>query len=163
VRWQNGHALSPHQSPFCLSARSFPSYLFPATRFPSNAFGVGCTAWLGFYGTRSRDAELSPLFLDLNLPHHSDVSMCELGVCYRHFAMQHVMPWHELLSQLHHSPDVMTVERTAQGFRRGGTVLVRFAPALQVVHSAAVAEAVDVHLVHGGTGSFDSDGLDAFT
>ncbi len=61
------------------------------------------------------------LFFDLDLPHHSDVSMSQLCVCYRHFAVEHVMPRDELLSEPHHSADVMTVECAAQGFRRGGS------------------------------------------
>ena len=51
--------------------------------------------------------------LDLDLAHHSDISMSQLGICYRHLTMQHVTPRNELFSQPDDSVDVMAVEHAA--------------------------------------------------
>src|SRR5438094_2753615 len=88
------------------------------------------TRWHISAGRERRTYENNCLLLfDLNLPHHSALSVSQLGVCYGHFTLQHIMPRHKLLSQPHHSPDVMTVERAAQGLRRGGTALMLLPPA----------------------------------
>ena len=83
--------------------------------------------------------------------------MSQLYVCYRHFAVQHVMARREVLSEPHHSADVMTVECAAQGFRRGGSRVLFFPPPLQFCQGLAVVQAVKVYLMHVRPRGFDSD------
>ena len=110
---------------------------------------VGCSDWL----------DLACLLSNLDFTNHSNVSMCQFGVGDWHFAMQYITPRYEVLSQPHHSVDIMAVERAAQGFRRGRAVALLFPPAVQVGDAFALVQTVYIHLVHARAGGFDSDHL----
>src|SRR5438094_1789534 len=88
--------------------------------------------------------------------------MCQFSVCDWHFTVQDVTPRGEILSQPHHPVDIMTVERAAQGFRRRGTMPLLFPPVVQVGDSFTFVQTIDINLVHGWTGRFDSDDMRSF-
>src|SRR5438045_9527518 len=85
--------------------------------------------------------------------------MCEIGVCDRHFTVQHISARRKILSQPYHPVNVMTVECTTQGLRWRGALALLFPPGVYIGHRSLLVKTIDVHPVHAGARGFESDNL----